>query len=207
MTRTLSGGMAQFIVGSTQTAFTVHTELLCNCSPYFKQRLTNQHAPTTTMPLINLQAISPDICPEIFTEFLRWMYLGILFDDVDITNKMFLPKLWVLAETFQISELQHAVVSLYRGITNEAREAVIIEPPAIDYIYAHTPANSSLRLLAVETWARHATTAEFSMHRGGLPRPFLGDLCCALIAGRSEVDSFHDELVSSGNSCSSVWLW
>jgi hypothetical protein len=103
--RTLSGGIASLNVGTPETPFDVHLELLCDSSPYFNRLFIDRFArvPPATVRL-------PDDDPGAFTEFLNWVYRGTIFQNQLHPPLIELFRLWVLADKFEVPELQNLAV-------------------------------------------------------------------------------------------------
>ena len=65
----LSGGIANLNVGTPETPFDVHVELLCDASPYFDKLFDNCFA------TVSAASVSfPDHDPDTFAEFLKGVY-------------------------------------------------------------------------------------------------------------------------------------
>lgn len=63
----------------------------------------------------------------------------------------------------------------------DQKPTAVLGQDKVNYIYSHTLPQSPMRRLAVDIWARSATTKTFEKKKGGLPRPFLEELCAELI--------------------------
>ncbi|KAH8820631.1 hypothetical protein F5884DRAFT_56879 [Xylogone sp. PMI_703] len=182
--KVLSGGVISLNVGAAETSFDVHIELLCDCSPYFDELLKNRYSETALAP-VNL----PDYEPDIFVEFLNWLYLGQIFQgEVQPTLLKFL-QLWVMAEKFQMPTLQNHVIARCKlRIEGKKNAALGIEP--ITYVYNNTTLSSPLRPLVAELWALRMTKGQFQVSMPQLPRAFLEDLCLFWIGNRNTAFEF-----------------
>jgi hypothetical protein len=162
--RTLSGGIASLNVGTSETPFDVHLELLCDSSPYFNSLFNDRFArfPPATVRL-------PDDDPDTFTEFLNWVYRGTIFQNQLHPPLIELFRLWVLADKFEVSELQNLVVTRCK----KKLDYGVLATNTINYVYKNTVPGSPLRQMAVDTFVQRVTKAKFSRHREEVPRAFL----------------------------------
>jgi hypothetical protein len=98
------------LVGEEQQDFSVHKDLICHHSPYFKAafNLEFDEAKTGTMKL-------PEISVEIFQLFLGWLYTQKLRDESmppeQWRNTNDLMKLYVFADTAKIATLKNVSIS------------------------------------------------------------------------------------------------
>ncbi|KAE8423713.1 hypothetical protein BDV36DRAFT_290379 [Aspergillus pseudocaelatus] len=167
MRSALTAGIARISVGTGDTPFDVHLELLCDHSPH----LDDVYADRALKPITELPIRFPDDNSDVFSVLIGWMYRGQIAVKPSPQSVLFLIKLWILAGKFEMVELQNNVISLCK-----AR----IDDHTIHYVYSHTLPKSPLRLLVVDTWVRNATKSRF-LGRDNPPREFLEELCCALI--------------------------
>jgi hypothetical protein len=176
-------------VGSEETPFDVHLELLCDCSPYFDRLFKDRTVKSLTENPIRF----PDDNPDVFSELISWMYLGKFSNDLSYHTGLFFCQLWVLAGKLEMLELQNSVILLLmKGINEKADSVVDID--MLNYIYTNTLLGSPLRLLVVDTWAQRA---QFLKDREILPRTFLEDLCCALIERRKSMEINENKILRS----------
>jgi hypothetical protein len=169
--RTLSGGIASLNVGTPETPFDVHIELLCDSSPYFNNLFNDRfdRVPPATVRL-------PDDDPDTFTEFLNWVYRGTIFQNQLHPPLIELFRLWVLAQKFEVPELQNLVVTRCKQKLDYQKKGVL-PTNTINYVYNNTIPGSPLRQMTVNIFAQRATKANFSRYREEVPRAFLEDLC------------------------------
>ncbi|KAE8143897.1 hypothetical protein BDV38DRAFT_232270 [Aspergillus pseudotamarii] len=170
---TLTAGIARISVGTDDTPFDVHLELLCDHSPYFD----DLYADRAQSPVTELPIHFPDDDPDVFSVLISWMYCGQIA--VKPQSVLFLIKLWVLAGKFEMVELQNNVISLCKTWI-DSKSDTAFDDHTIHYVYSHTLPKSPLRLLVIDTWVRSATKSRF-LGSDNLPREFLEELCCALI--------------------------
>jgi hypothetical protein len=180
--RTLSGGIASLNVGTPETPFDVHLELLCDSSPYFNRLFNDRFArvPPATVRL-------PDYDPGTFTEFLNWVYRGTIFQNQLHPPLIELFRLWVLADKFEVPELQNLVVTHCKKKLDYQKNGVVATN-TINYVYNNTVPGSPLRQMTVDTFAQRATKAKFSKYREEVPRAFLEDLCVFWLEKRDIID-------------------
>ncbi|KAL2846417.1 hypothetical protein BJY01DRAFT_247203 [Aspergillus pseudoustus] len=107
---TFKGGIATITVGREGTRFTIHRELLRNCSPYFNQRLPDRSrtpVPNPTQEFIWL----PDDDPSAFATFALWAYTGAIDNDTAEQRAcpdriLHLFRVWELAGKIQAPKLR-----------------------------------------------------------------------------------------------------
>jgi len=180
--RTLSGGIASLNVGTPETPFDVHLELLCDSSPYFNRLFIDRFArvPPATARL-------PDDDPGTFTEFLNWVYRGTIFQNQLHPPLIELFRLWVLADKFEVPELQNLVVTRCMKKLDYKKNGVLATN-TINYVYNNTAPGSPLRQMTADIFVQRVTRARFSMYREEVPRAFLEDLCVFWLEKRDIID-------------------
>jgi hypothetical protein len=167
----LSGGIANLIVGTPETPFDVHVELLCDSSPYFDKLFDNRLA------TVSAASVSfPDDDPDTFAEFLNWVYTGTIFPSHLHPPLIELLRLWIQGEKFEVPELQNLVVARCQHIY-DSKKSAILGLAAISYVYNNTVHDSVLRRMIVHIFAQRETNTRFSRDKSELPRAFLEDLC------------------------------
>lgn len=149
--RTLSGGIASLNVGTPGTPFDVHLELLCDSSPHFNSLFNDRFA---TVPPATVRL--PDDDPDTFTEFLNWVYYGTIFQNQLHPPWIELFRLWVLADKFEVPELQNLVVTRCKKKLDYQKNGVLATN-TINYVYNNTVPGSPLRQMTVDTFAQRAT--------------------------------------------------
>lgn len=190
MSSTLSAGTVRLDVGSPTVPFDVHIELICACSPYFDQWFKDRPATITTEHLIRLSISFPEEDPEVFAELISWMYCRELSANLTSKQSIFVCKIWVLAQRFEMPELQNAVMSVIGKILpdNWLKNTIPLGE-IVNYIYSHTLSGSMLRLVVSDTYSQNATSVQFSSDRQGLTSSFLEDLCLAFVEERASRES------------------
>jgi len=161
-------------VGTPETPFDVHVERLCDCSPYFERMFQDR------FDRVRVESVSlPDDDSDIFTEFLSWVYTGKIFQNEMQPTLGNLFQLWILAEKFEVPELQNLAVALCNQRLDSKSNGVI-GTSTINYVYSNTLSGSLLRQMSVEIFVqrgKEGMKARFSKHKTELPRAFLEDLC------------------------------
>jgi hypothetical protein len=161
-------------VGPDDIPFDAHIELICDCSPFFdnllKHRFTEPQA--KIIPL-------PDDDPDTFMEFLNWAYRGQILDDKFSPKWIELCRLWVLADKLGVRELQNLVITHcgHKYILNHD----FVDKEAVEYVYDHTPADSPLRRMVVDTWILKSKPEVFAAVKGEMKAEFWEDCCLALM--------------------------
>ncbi|KAL4982732.1 hypothetical protein BDW68DRAFT_50244 [Aspergillus falconensis] len=186
---TLSAGIAQINVGPNETPFDVHIELICDCSPYFDNLYKNRADPNST---VTKDPISfPNVNPDIFAEFVSWMYKDTLSPDFDflesgnstgpndLSKIIFLLQLWELAGQFSVDALQAAAIAqCEKNITKQKPDdACILSAATVNYVYEHTEPGSVARRLALDIWLNRSRRKMFSKHKREFPVEFVLDFC------------------------------
>ena len=116
----LSGGIANLNVGTPETPFDVHVELLCDASPYFDKLFDNRFA-TVSAASVRF----PDHDPDTFAEFLNWVYTGAIFPG-HLSPLLIEPlRLWIQGEKFEVPELQNSGVARCQHIW-DSNESIIL---------------------------------------------------------------------------------
>lgn len=138
-------GMTTLYAGQSNKAFTVHTDLLCQRSPYFRRLLsssTHKHVPATTLTY-------PDLDEFAFALFVRWLYGAMLTGPSDFHTMQHYICLYVLASTFEIERLKNSVMDLVRYYY---RSSNMTAPPyRLEYVYERTKGPNKMRAFLVST--------------------------------------------------------
>jgi len=157
-------GMTTLLAGQTGKTFAVHTDLLCQRSAYFREKLSNEKA---------LDIISyPELDEFAFALFVRWVYGAMLSGPNDFHSMQHYVALYVLAEKFRIERLKNSVVDLVR---HYYRISNMTAPPyRLDYVYGHTTGANKMRTFLASTVAyrmmREANVSDAMrhvIHKGG----------------------------------------
>ena len=146
-TRVFTGGIANLNVGTPETSFDVHVELLCDASPYF-DKLFDNHFATVSAASVSF----PDDDPDTFAEFLNWVYTGTIFPGYLRPLLIELLRLWIQGEKFEAPQLQNLVVARCQHIC-DSKESTILGLTAISYVYNNTAQGSVLRRMIVDICA------------------------------------------------------
>jgi hypothetical protein len=178
-----SGGIASINVGMEGTPFDVHVELLCDRSPFFNRVFGERY----NKPLTEDYSL-PDDDPNTFTEFVRWVYQGTIFQDQAFPSWIQLCRLWVLARKLEVPRLQNIVMTACKN--KLSHEPGVMGRREIKFVYNHTDMNNPLRRMVVDTWVGRMKEDQFESLKTDLPRPFLEDLCSGLF---ERVENSHEE--------------
>lgn len=160
------------------TTFTAHKQLLCDSSPLFERLYTEHASKRPTDEPLELKNAEP----AIFQEVLTWVYRGnITVLDVHSTqSKEFLVKLWLLAESLEMPNLQNQTFFVLNnkvdGVSHYA-----LGKEVICQIYRGTGKSSPLRLYTVDTWLLTARASDLESCHDKLPREFIVELCTAFL--------------------------
>ena len=161
-------------VGPDDVLFDAHIELICDCSPFFdnllEHRFTEPQA--KTIPL-------PDDDPDIFMEFLNWAYRRQIFEDKLSPKWIELCQLWVLADKLGVRELQNFVITQCGNRYTRCHD--FVDKETVGYVYDHTPADSPLRRMVVDTWALKSKPEVLVAVKGEMRVEFWEDCCLALM--------------------------
>lgn len=100
---TLAGGIALFEVGPEKTSFSVHKELLCDCSGRYKKIFAGREKldlKVNARYIFREESLSA-VQTDMFTELIGWMYRGSLSTALERrVSFTFLFELWILANFF-----------------------------------------------------------------------------------------------------------
>ncbi|KAL3472853.1 hypothetical protein BJX99DRAFT_234761 [Aspergillus californicus] len=175
---TLSAGIARINVGAAETPFDVHVELICDKSPFFNNLYRNRTDSTTLEVPISL----PDADPDVFAEIVSWMYQGQLHDELTYKGRLsFLLELWVLAEKFEIPDLQNQAITFCKARVENSAYTALPNIQTIEYVYTKTKPVSPLRRFLVDIWIWRGTAETFAKRKDALPRAFVEHLCETLL--------------------------
>ncbi|KAJ5381707.1 uncharacterized protein N7496_004135 [Penicillium cataractarum] len=179
----LSSVVVQIDVGETKTSFDVLLELLCTYSPYFDDLFFKRFEEAIAEPCI----FFPDDDPQVFAQIILQMYRGESSLEALGCKKMeFLVWLWIMAVKLEMADLENLVMAICKQKADQKPTAILARD-TVNHIYSHTLPQSPMRGLAVDIWARSATTKSFEEKKGGVSQPFLEDLCTELITQRESM--------------------
>ncbi|KAB8226277.1 hypothetical protein BDV33DRAFT_197273 [Aspergillus novoparasiticus] len=181
----MSGAVVKLDVGVPPVSFNVHIKLLCKQSPAFAGLYSGSLA-YRIQDHISL----PEEDPDAFAIFYDLMYP----DRVRLKHPggfLDLFKLWVLADSLEMSRLQNDVTMACKTLLK--RSAIGID--AVSYAYESTLPGSPLRQMAVDSWVSKEDMKRFRAHKGTLPCGFLEDLCSVFFerGGQKSVQRFDQQ--------------
>ncbi|CEL03107.1 hypothetical protein ASPCAL04264 [Aspergillus calidoustus] len=215
---TLAGGMLNLTVGPSDTPFDVHLELLCDCSPYFNDRLADRfHNPLTE------ELRFPNDDPGAFADFILWAYTGTL--DISVNNDsgngngncsskdgnssgaepdliLHLFRVWTLAARFLVPQLRQLAMSRCEVEMNVDPERLAscsavrfaymesTRPPPPTTTTSTSMATSTLRKFVIGVWAQGAGRRTLSDLTHELPGEFVRDVNNAVTSGRKDTPRF-----------------
>ncbi|SMR62535.1 unnamed protein product [Zymoseptoria tritici ST99CH_1E4] len=122
--------------------FSVHTDLLCYYSGYFKAALRGRFIEARTK---HIDLPSNEI--DVFTAFVHWIYTRILPGPDEDAAIATLSQLWVFGDQRQIPLLQNEAID---QIARAASKQGHIPKAFVPYVYCYTTCNSPLRRLAID---------------------------------------------------------
>jgi len=141
---TSASGMTTLLAGQSGKAFTVHSDLLCQRSPYFREKLDGKKKASDTISY-------PEFDEFAIALFVRWLYGAKLTGPSDFHSMQHYIALYVLAETFRIEKLKNSVMDLVR---HYYRTSDMTSPPyRLEYIYGHTSGPNNMRTFLIRTAA------------------------------------------------------
>ena len=141
--------------GEVQKSFKIHTDLLVAKSPYFADMQKPEVTTTTNLQKTNGRLPGPLSFPKLdefaFAVFVRWIYGGHLHGPDDFHSMNHYLGLYVLAQEFQIEELENTVIDLVRHYYHSEK----MTSPAfrLEYIYSNTKGLCKMREFLVTTAA------------------------------------------------------
>jgi hypothetical protein len=174
-------------VGSAPVSFHAHIDLLCSSSTFFSNALTGdfKEGRDKVVPM-------PDDEPEVFLEFLNWLYNrkhfgGMMFAFVDMLKWC---KLWILADKLDVPALQNfAMESIFNKF--ESYDGHSVPTSTFNHVYQNSVPDSPLREVLLQFAVRKMALPFYNENVSGLEVEFLEDLCRGYMlksAGEMEPD-------------------
>lgn len=160
--------------------FTVHAELLCFFSPYYRAALKGGFMESGKTQLkVNVQG-------NILGSVVTWMYSGTVLnmdESMEVTCKI-LIELYMFADEYDFLALRRCILSTW----DAAWPKVLPLYAHVNEAYQHLPTDSPMLRFLVELYTHHWETnfdhcKEEEESRAQAPRQFLS----ALLAGKSDL--------------------
>ncbi|KAL9611629.1 MAG: hypothetical protein Q9167_003744 [Letrouitia subvulpina] len=143
--------------GSAET-FTIHKELICHYSPFFKAALTGSWSEAES-GIVNLPSDSTDV----FAVFEEWLYSQTLqLEDTQENNVIFLMELHVFGDKVAVPEFQNAAMNALRFAKLNTQKTGLFKVSEIEYAYQHTSAGSPLRQFITDIYVWEANMLVFT---------------------------------------------
>jgi BTB/POZ domain len=187
------------MVGRADASFTVHKNLVCNISPFFRGACSSLFREG-----VNDVVCLPEQDPEAFDIFLEWMYTGRIGSRPHPPNKesaaeseawwILVTKLYLLAHYLQSTSFGNEVIDLIgRSV---ARKQVRKNPQSdtIHLVYNSTVDGCGLRKLfvALDVWRPHLHSwthvGLWKDYLEGCPAEFSQDLVVGLMRKNHQLD-------------------
>ena len=149
--RLLSHDIVDIYVGPENTHWALHEKLLCHRSPFFRQIFWT-NTPTNKGNRQNPTFGLPDTDDVPFRHFVGWLYSDHIptpREEKDLTP---LLDLYLMGEKWSIPRLTLSVLETIRGFYHETSTWPSLR--RVQYVYAHSEADSALRQLLVSCVAR-----------------------------------------------------
>jgi hypothetical protein len=136
-------GTVTLIVGQEKKAYTLHKDLLCFYSDYFRAAFNGSFKEATERKLE-----LPNIEPSLFEVFQVWLYTRDLQGPPENFRRyQFLADLWALGDQYQIPLLQNQIMDKIFAKSEETGRFNVAVVPGL---YAKTVAGSPLRKAVIE---------------------------------------------------------
>jgi hypothetical protein len=142
------------IVGSTKEHYSLHNDLLCFYSDFFRAAFNGSFKEATERK-IEL----PDVETDVFEAFQVWLYTRVL-PEADTESKYIHPgwslliKLWIFGDKYQIPLLQNVAIDAMLDKVEKDKE---VPTGMINYAYENTFLNSPLRKAVTDVMAYRAS--------------------------------------------------
>jgi BTB/POZ domain len=152
--------------------FEVYKDFICYYSPFFRAAFNGpfKEGQTQTMEFT-------DTHPVIFGLFVLWLYsqgLDGYHENPELAPN--LVKLWILADTALIPQLQNDITRILCGYSPGWCPA----PKTILTVYAKTGPDSAMRKLVIRSYAFHSPNSEFPATTVGLYEEIVFDIAVCL---------------------------
>ncbi|TIA72821.1 hypothetical protein D6C76_06817 [Aureobasidium pullulans] len=136
-------GIVTVVVGSKKKSYSLHKDLLCFYSDYFRAAFNGSFKEATDGK-IELMEVEP----EVFDIFQVWLYLRRLQTPENVfTCFMRLAQLWVFGGKHQVPLLQNEVMD---DIFAKRAQLKAFHPALVKLAYEQTPVGSPLRKAVIE---------------------------------------------------------
>ncbi|KAJ9648141.1 hypothetical protein H2199_001919 [Coniosporium tulheliwenetii] len=146
---TFTGALFEVHVGPLPAIkFTLHQTLACRACPFIEKALNGRFEEANTK-VISL----PEDDPEIFSEFVSYIYCDRIFNDADV-DWLEYSKLWILADKLGVPGLQNLVIEKLSEKASNNERWLNISPAFLRYIYDRTLPESPLRRIFVNIATR-----------------------------------------------------
>ncbi|KAI4745260.1 hypothetical protein E4T50_04371 [Aureobasidium sp. EXF-12298] len=136
--------LVTLIVGKEKKAYTLHKDLLCFNSDYFRAAFNGSFKEAAERKLE-----LPGVDKDVFEAAQLWFYTRNLQLPTDNTYN-FLVDLWIFADQHQIPLLQNQIMD---RIFAKCLQSNIFNPAVVPTVYAQTTTGSSLRKAVIEILA------------------------------------------------------
>jgi hypothetical protein len=160
-------------VGSSPVSFHAHIDLLCTSSTFFNKALNGEFKEG-----IDKVVPMPDDEPEIFLEFLNWLYDRKHFNGMPLVFVDVLKwcKLWILADKLDVPALQNfAMESIFK--TFDSYDGHSLPASTFNHVYQNSVPNSPLREVLWQFAVRKMALKFYNENVSALEVDFLEDLC------------------------------
>lgn len=177
LSRDLQKTVIQVNVGQeidSAESFTIHKELVCYYSPFFRAALGGSWAEAET-GIVNL----PTDIPDVFETFQAWLYTQTLeLDETQESDVTFLMELQAFGDKMAVPEFQNAAMDALRLAKLNSKPLTLFKLSEIEFAYQHTRADSPLRKLITDmyVWEAHMLTFIDNLAKNSYPMAFVVDV-------------------------------
>jgi hypothetical protein len=181
------------LVGDKQEPFTVHRDLICDSSKFFKAACS-QHWVEGREKEVRL----PAVMPWDFQRYLAWLYSKKLeaaskgLRDIVVYATI---DLYILGDVLDDIRLRNAAVAFLFGL-EYSPEKGLPGFPTVEKMWAQTPPNSSLRNMYVAKFVRHMSAGFFEEKIAEYPMEFVQEIAVAALRSRDDIGGFGAKLDS-----------
>ncbi|THX79949.1 hypothetical protein D6D05_04734 [Aureobasidium pullulans] len=136
-------GIVTVVVGSKKKSHSLHKDLLCFYSDYFRAAFNGSFKEATDGKIELM-----DVEPEVFDIFQVWLYSRrVQASQKPVLCYMTLAQLWVFGDKYQIPLLQNEVMD---EIFARRARLKVFHTPLVKLAYEQTPVGSPLRKAVIE---------------------------------------------------------
>ncbi|KAG9526777.1 hypothetical protein KCV07_g270, partial [Aureobasidium melanogenum] len=189
--------LVTLIVGKEKKAYTLHKDLLCFYSDYFRAAFNGSFKEAAERKLE-----LPDVDKDVFEQFQLWLYTRNLPNPTGtVCSYWLLVKMWIFGDRLQISLLQNQIMD---SIFAMCLKSNIFNPAVVPTVYAQTTTGSSLRKAVIEilAWATRIES-EPDAFFSGLAKDWTSesfiDLVIAINESRKNNDVIYPNLPKRDN--------